>query len=126
MQLQSLPNAEDMEERAADVAEFFAKLRSGMDKRIASAIKKTVKVKNGNASLDRSVYAFLPPVIAQEMIAKLICELTGDDHPPRTQKLERLCAWMANPKPTRASLAHLSFEYEKKRDIISIYPPKRP
>lgn len=126
MQLQSLPNADAIEKRAADIADFFTKWRTLMDKQIAAAMQKTVRRKKTGAVLDHAAYASLPPIIAREILAKLICELTGSDHPPRTQKLERLCSWLLDPKPNHATLAHLRFEYNKKQGIITILSAASP
>ena len=51
----------------------------------------------------------LPPEIALLLLATIIQQLTGDDHPPRTEKLHRLYSWLMAPDGKHAHLAHLTF-----------------
>lgn len=125
-QLQSLANYDDIERRAAEVARFFGQLRHRLDERTSNAMRAAVTLHDNGARLSSDAYAALPPEIALELLARLICTLTGDDHPPRSEKLRRLHRWCLAPDAGPAQLAHLAFAYEKNQGIISVYPSPRP
>lgn len=123
-QLVALPDAENIEARAADVARFFLHLRKLIDEKTDAACATAVKITGKKAALNQKTYAALPTEIAHELLARLICRLTENDHPPRTKKLERLHRWCTAPDRHCVHLAHLVFVYEKKQAVIDIYPSK--
>lgn len=119
-QLQSLPDADDIEMRAANVASAFGRIRAKLDAKTAAAFHSTVILDRDSATIDATSFTNLPPEIALLMLAELIQKLTGDDHPPRTEKLERLYGWLKTPDHMRTTLAHLAFEYRPEKGYFSV------
>lgn len=118
--LNGLPNAEEIELRAANVAEAFGHIRTLIDQKTDEAFKVAVQLHNGSAEIDAPAFAALPQETALLLAGRLIRELNGDDHPPRTEKLERLCRWLASPDSKRATLAHLAFTYSPKQQVFRV------
>jgi len=120
-QLQALPNAENIEMRAAAVASAFGRIRAKLDQKTQRAFRQAVTLTSSHdAVIDHNAFVMLPPETAQLMLADLIQQLTGDDHPPRTEKLTRLYHWLKTPDSPRATLAHLVFAHAPKESRITI------
>lgn len=121
-QIATLADAGAIEQRAARLAAFFLHFRRLIDARVDDAMQQHVHITGASAAIDAVAFATLPVVIARELLARLTCLLTGDDHPPRTEKLERLLAWIVAPDAPRRELARLVFEHRKNPGVIVIYP----
>ncbi len=122
--LQTLFNAEDIESRAAKIAKAFGRIRTVLDRKTDEAFAQVVQMNSNGAKIDATLFAALAPETAQLLLARLICELTGDDHPPRTEKLSRLCRWLVSPDAAHTELAHLTFVQnpQKAAFIVSRQP----
>lgn len=120
--LQALHNADDIERRAAAVAEAFGRIRARLDEKTEAAFRAAVTLRARRATIDATAFAGLAPETALLLTSQLIRRLTGDDHPPRTHKLEHLCRWLAAPNARRATLAHLVFEHRPGEGIFKVFP----
>ena len=116
--LSSLPDADDIESRAAKVIESFARIRDAIDRKTGEAFARVVQLHKTSARIDAPAFAALPPETAFLLTGHLIQRLTGDDHPPRTEKLERLARWLAAPDSKRAELAHVAFSHLPAKNLF--------
>ncbi len=108
--LQAQPNAEELEARAAALAEKFAGFRAVIERQLAEATDKTVKTcTDGSVRLHVDTFIDQPPEIGKLMLSRLTQSLAGSDYPPRSEKIENLYKLLKNKHTGRASLANLLF-----------------
>lgn len=120
--LQALPNADDIERRAAAAAEAFGRIRARLDEKTEEAFRAVVTLRAQRATIDAAAFTSLAPETALLLAGELIRRLTGSNHPPRTHKLGRLCRWLSAPGTRRATLAHLVFEHQPEKGIFKVFP----
>lgn len=125
-QLSVLPNQEQIERRAGEVCDFFQRMRSIVDKLVEKAKNEVVNQYLDSVIIDQKKFIDLPSEIGLQLLATLICELSGDNHPPRSEKLHRLYRWFFALVPAKSSLAGLTFNYNKPGDKVHISPATRP
>lgn len=121
--LESLGNTEEIETRAANLATKFGAIRAVLETKMESAYADTViGAKEDQATLSVKTLRSLPPEIAKMVLGKLILTLTQEDHPPRSEKLERLYQTLIAGKPPRVTLAGFIFTFKAKEQLITVTP----
>ncbi len=108
--LQQQPDYERIEARAAALAEFFGRMRGHVEHQLSASLAETTRMDGGHAILSLSGFKHLPCELGLLMLARLITQLTGDTHPPRSAKLARLARCLKDEDFTAYELAGLGFK----------------
>ncbi len=77
-------------QQAFALTQRLGNVRHRLEVNLAEALAKTVTVyPEGYACIDRAAFVQLPPGIGLRALAHLLVTVSGEEHPPRTEKLER-------------------------------------
>lgn len=119
--IRSLPNGDAIEIQAARLAQRFGDIRIALENQLQHAMQASVSdMDEKQALLKESPFAELPPVLAKLVLARLIQAFNGDDHPPRSEKLDRLYQTLLSKQQRRTTLAGLLFTRQPKKQRILI------
>jgi tRNA(Ile)-lysidine synthase len=116
-QLAMSHNPQDIEVRAAALADFFARMRRYVEQQVASAMEQSIVFERDNAILHLPTFTALPTETARLVLAATITRLSGKTHPPRTIQLERLASMLQSEHFSPSELAGLHFVPHSQHNI---------
>jgi len=109
-------------EQASQLANEFAKYRNLLECKLANKLTNGTSIfPEAYVAIALSLFKTLPPECALRALSHLIVTLTGQDYPPRTEKLERLYEEIMSDAITkRRAFSGLIFAYQQKEGQLLV------
>jgi len=106
---------------AHNVAERYGNIRNHMENKLASYLTKSVYIfPGGYGYIDLESFSAMPNEYAKRALSALLQTLNGDEHPPRTYKLQRLYKEILERSIRRRTLGGCQLIYQAKYNRLLV------